>query len=813
MRAPVRALIAGSLAAGLAGGLPVTGVSAAPGAPTPGLIATRVGGPGGGPALSVSQGPTRVSPGPGDSVYVADTTATVRQFSRAAGMEKVIAGVAAFGFSGDGGLAAAAGLKMGNGSYLGSAAPDRNGNLIIADSSNDRLRAVAARNGTFYGLHMLRGHIYTIVGNGTAGFSGDGGPARDAEFHWAGKIAIDPAGNIVFPDTGNNRVRVAAEQTGTFYGKHMTAGDIYTVAGSDPGGPLGNGGPATKAELNFPGAVAIDHAGNLVIADTFDNRVRVVAAKTGLFYGKHMTAGDIYLIAGNGKNAYSGDGGPASAASLIAPIAVAVDKAGNVAITGRPDSRLRMVAVRSGRFFGKRMVRGHIYRVAGTSRHGYFGNGGPAAKAGLNQPEDVAADATGNLLIADTGNNRVRVLAVKNGTFYGVAMKAAHLYTIAGNGKRTGSGDGHSSLLAQLARPQGTAVSGNGGIVIAETGGNRVRLAAAASGTLYGRKMTAGRIYTIAGDGKHGFGGDGGLATSATLQSPEGVALDHSGNLVIADTNNFRVRVVAAKTGTFYGRKMTAGRIYTIAGDGSGNYTGNGGPATSAGLTFPFGVAVDAAGNVLVTQEDHAAVRVIAATSGTFYGQAMTATHIYAVAGDGNDGYAGDGGPATAAELSAPIAVVADPAGNVVISDSENNRVRVVAESAGTFYGRAMMAGDIYTIAGNGGRGYSGDGGPAATAEIFEPWGLAFDRAGNLLLSDSGNERVQMIAAATGSSYGAPRTAGDIYTIAGNGQRGFSGDGGAATSASMEPLGLAAGPGGEVVINDGFSNRIRVVSE
>lgn len=148
-----------------------------------------------------------------------------------------------------------------------------------------------------------------------------------------------------------------------------------------------------------------------------------------------------------------------------------------------------------------------------------------------------------------------------------------------------------------------------------------------------------------------------------------------------------------------------------------------------------------------------------------------------------------------------------------MIADSLNNRVRVVAASAGTFYGQAMAAGHIYTIAGNGGRGFSGDGGPAAMAELNEPWGLAFDSAGNLLVADSGNGRVRMVAATAGTFYGASRTAGDIYTIAGNGTLGYSGDGGPATSASLQPQGLAVGPGGEVVLCDGRSSRIRAISE
>ncbi len=163
--------------------------------------------------------------------------------------------------------------------------------------------------------------------------------------------------------------------------------------------------------------------------------------------------------------------------------------------------------------------------------------------------------------------------------------------------------------------------------------------------------------------------------------------------------------MVAASTGTFYGRAMTAGDIYTIAGDGHQGYSGDGGPATSAELGFPTGVAVDSSGNVLINDFNNNAVRVVAASTGTFYGRAMTAGDIYTLAGDGHPGFAGDGGPAAGSQLDDPNGVAVDSAGNVVIADAGNNRVRVVAAGPGTFYGVPMTAGDIYTVAGTGAAG------------------------------------------------------------------------------------------------------------
>ena len=270
---------------------------------------------------------------------------------------------------------------------------------------------------------------------------------------------------------------------------------------------------------------------------------------------------------------------------------------------------------------------------------------------------------------------------------------------------------------------------------------------AASTGTFYGQAMTAGDIYTIAGDGGAGYIGDGVSATSTALHYPSGVAVDSSGNVLISDISNERVRVVAASTGTFYGQAMTAGDIYTIAGNGTGGHSGDGGPATSAELDDPWSVAVDASGNLLIADEANGRIRVVAASTGTFYGQAMTAGDIYTIAGNGTEGYSGDGGPATSAELADPSGVAVDGAGNAVIADSYNDCVRVVAASTGTFYGQAMTAGDIYTIAGNGTGGYSGDGGSATSAGLDYPVGVAVDTSGDVILADRSENRVREISA------------------------------------------------------------------
>ena len=227
---------------------------------------------------------------------------------------------------------------------------------------------------------------------------------------------------------------------------------------------------------------------------------------------------------------------------------------------------------------------------------------------------------------------------------------------------------------------------------------------AIASNVLPAGGATPGDISTVAGNGSAGCSGDGSLATSADLSFPSGVGVDSSGNLVIADTDNNRVSVVAETSGTFYGVAMTAGDMYTVAGQAAvctGGYSGDGGLATSAQLDFPYDVAVDGSGNLVIADVANNRVRVVAETSGTFYGVAMTAGDIYTVAGNGTAGYSGDGGPATLAKLFDPAGVAVDGSGNLVIADALNDRVRVVAETSGTFYGVAMTAGDIYTVAGS----------------------------------------------------------------------------------------------------------------
>jgi hypothetical protein len=397
--------------------------------------------------LDVAQSPTAVAID-GAAIYLSDGgVGVVRRVTSVSRAETVVAGNGEPGFAGDGGPSAAAQLCFPDGLAF-----DHHDNMAIADSisvdytgddhcTSFRVRVVAGASGTFYGQAMTSGDIYTIAGNGNPGFSGDGGPGTSAGLCYPSAVATDANSNLVIADSTledpiddllctSNRVRIVAGSTGTFYGQAMIAGHVYTVAGNGTFGPSGDGGPATGAALAGPNGVTVDAAGNIVIAD--NNQVRIVAERTGPFYGQSMVAGDIYTVAGNGTAGSSGDGRPALAAQLMAA-GVAVDPAGSLVIADS-GQRMRVVAARTGHFYGVPMIGGDIYTVAGTGQFGYSGDGGPAVLARLRSPAGVAVDSEGNLMVADAGNQRVRVVALSNEEFYGLRMTKGDIFTVAGDG-------------------------------------------------------------------------------------------------------------------------------------------------------------------------------------------------------------------------------------------------------------------------------------------------------------------------------------------------------------------------------------------
>ena len=551
---------------------------------------------------------------------------------------------------------------------------------MIADLGNNQIRVVAVHDGVFYGRPMVAGDIYGVAGTGRAGYAGDRAPASSSELDQPSGVSVDGHGDLIIADTGNNRVRIVAARSGTVLGRSVRAGDIYTVVGTGTTGFSGDGGPAARASLDRPGAAVVVADGDLVVADTGNERVRVVAARTGVAFGHHLVAGTVGTVAGTGRlGGYSGDGGPASGALLNLPTGVAVSHSGDIAVADQNNNRIRLVPGRTGDAFGQPLVDGVITTVAGTGAAGAEGVGGPGRAAELDAPSGVAFDADGNLVIAEFAGNRVLVLAATSGEFYGRTMVAGDLYVLAGTGAVGSTGDGGPAASAELYAPEGVALDSTGDVFVTEFYGNRVRLVAEANGTSFGRPVQAGHIYTVAGTGSPNSGGDGGPATAATIDQPLGVAVDAHGNLVVGDYLGQRVRVVAATTGSYYGSAMTAGDMYTVAGDGTQGTLGDDGPASAAELSNPAGVAVDRAGNLIVADSAADQISVVAGSTGTFYGQPMVAGELATIVGGGTascETSRRSPAPAGAVGLSAPLGVAVAPDGALVVSDTADNCVR-----------------------------------------------------------------------------------------------------------------------------------------
>jgi sugar lactone lactonase YvrE len=806
-----RALVVMSVSIAGMGAVPaVAGLAlAAAGSPHPaaGRITTVAGGVGGpGPGRLVAVTPCDVMLSGGRALF-SDANGTLRDLNPRTGRLTTVAGNGVpRQESGDGGPAANAGLA---GPCM--LAADRAGDVALTDQGQVRL--IAARRGNLFGQPVSAGHIYTVAGGGDCCVLPANGLPATSLYLFQAAVAFDQAGNLVLAVDDFDvisEVLVVAVRSGSFYGQSMTAGDVYLIAGTGRQGFSGDGGPAAAAMLNGPSGLAVDAAGNVVISDTGNNRIRVAAGRDGTFYGVPMTAGDIYTIAGQHFGGYYGDGGSATIAELCRPRGLAFDRVGNVLVADSCNNRVRVVVVRSGRFYGRAVKAGFIYSVAGGPGHG---DGAPARDAGLAGPEGVAVDAAGSVLITDPGHNLLRVVAERSGRFYGRTMRTGHIYFAAGNGQQI-SGIGGPATLAELGTPADIA-DGPSGVVIAEPAQvTAVRLLARRSGHFFGQKMTAGDLYTVVKPGSRELRNGG---PAAGLFRLGGVTADAHGNVLLADELGGRVWAVAARTGRFYGRPMKAGHVYAIAGNGHRRNTGSGGQPTRTSLPQVSGVAADRFGDIVIIEHAFyprvSRVLLVAARTGRLYGITMTAGHIYLVAGTRSAGNGPSGSLALRTSIDAGQAR-ADQAGNLVIDDGGNNKIRVLARRSGrTYYGLRMTAGHLYTVAGLAGTaGLAGDGGPAAAAELNRPEAVDLDPAGNLLIADTGNNRIRAVAARDGTFYGVPMTAGDIYTIAGHGAAGFAGDGGPATLAELDRPAAIAAAGHGVLISDTGNVRLRFVT-
>ncbi len=611
------------------------------------------------------------------------------------GIVETLAGTGTPGFSGDGGPATAAALRLPTSvAFL----PD--GSLLLLDSGNQRLRRIGTD-----------GVITTVAGKGTKGSSGDGGPAADAEFAFpddpvgqpGGKVAVDRDGRVLLADAGNHRVR-----------RIGTDGVIETVAGTGVPGLSGDGGPAVLAQLRAPSDVEAGRDGSIFVADRDNHRVRRIAPDGTIetFAGGHEDPG-----APHEHGPFDGDGGPAATAPLRQPTGICLDRRGNLYVVDKGTHTVRVVvARRPGRLMLPPRppggdpdpdpglaptlgVPGTIDTLVGTGRTAFSGDGRGGLKTDLYWPIAVAVrSGTGELLLADWNNHRVRMV-----------RSDGYVITVAGNGF-PGDGVGHSEDVS-LFHPTGLAVvPGSGDLLIASWHGQKVKR----------HSFVEDAMVDAAGSGVEGFSGDGGPAVAAALDLPSSVAADAAGRAFVADEANSRVRRVDAD-----------GTIGTFAGTGTPGDSGDGGPATAAALGFAGDasgrpanfLAVDAAGRLFIADSANHRVRRVD-TDGT----------ITTVAGNGTAGSSGDGGPATAATLRTPVGVAVDGDGTLYVADRDSHVVR-----------RVDPGGTITTVAGTGAPGFSGDGGPAAAARLQEPHGLALDAGGNLYVADLGNGRVRVV--------------------------------------------------------------------
>jgi sugar lactone lactonase YvrE len=706
---------------------------------------------GGGPnnltALSASIGyPGGVALDAAGNTYIADSHSSHIFKVDTTNNLTVVAGNGTHGYAGDGGPATSAALSGPEGVFV-----DASGNIFIADTQNSVIREVTASNG----------NIITVAGTGAAGYSGDGGLATSAQLYDPYGVFVDSAENIFIADTDNCLIR------------KVSGGNISTVVGNPLATPApcsysGDGGPATSAQLDEPFGVFVDSSGNIFIADTQNSAIRVVNPGTQPITIAQIViqSGDIQTVAGisydSGEGAacmFTGDTGPATSAYLCQPAGVFVDGSENIFIADTANFAIREVA-----------TTGTITTVAGTlGTAGYTGDNAAATSATLNYPNSVVVDASSDIFIADTDNFVIREVTASN----------SFIQTIIGNNTLAYSGDSGLAVNAELSSPASVSIDAAGDIFIADSENSAIREVVAASGD----------IQTAAGNGtlcalSTALCGDTGLATSAQLNNPQGVFLDASGNIFIADTADNRIRVVNTTTATITvaGIAISSQTIATVAGTGTGGYSGDTGAAISAELSSPYGVFVDSNENIFIADTGNNVIREVSSSGiiTTVVGNNTECTPAGATCGDG--------GAATSAQLSSPAGVFVDATEDIFIADTFDNRIREVTASTGI----------IATVAGTGARGYSGDGSAATSALLDSPYGVYVDTAGDIFIADTQNFVIREVLA------------GNIQTVAGNNTQGFSGDGGQSTLAELNsPTGLFGNAAGNLYVADTDNTRIR----
>jgi sugar lactone lactonase YvrE len=639
------------------------------------------------------------------------------------------------------------------------------GEIYFSDSGHNQVLKIEPTSGT----------VSIIAGNGTRAYNGDGLPAPEAGLNNPGGLAFDAMSNLFIADRGNFVVRRVDALSGvitTVAGNGLQTGQ---VVGSNPPAPLGDGGPAAMATFASLGDLVADSTGAITVCDLGNDCVR-----------KFTVGGTIATIAGvPGTSGFSGDGtaGGALSARFNGPTGIAVDTSGAFYIADSGNRRVRKLTPDA--------TVNTVVGVGSGGNAGFSGDGGPATSAQIGSLGGLRLDASNNLLISCVGANRIRKF---------VNDSTAIILTIAGNGSNGFSGDLGPATGASLSGPRDVALDSTGNIFIYDAGNARLRRVDAATGF----------IDTIAGTGLNGFIGDRGPFQDGVLASPSGMAFDAAGNLYIADTADNAVRCISP-----------LGVLTTFAGDGSNNGLGDGGPAVLASVSRPsdvcvFGTTLYIAdtGNNLIRAVNlstktittyaavNAPVALIADPTGMLYvahdNQIDTvATNQTVTPFAGNNPMNtmanpnGDGLPATNARLRSPSGLALDAAGDLIVGDTGNNLVRMIAAPPGLI---------VSTIAGQGSPTPPsiGDGGPATAASLNSPMGVAVN-ATSILIADSGNQRIRSIDLPSGT----------ISTVAGTGVPGFSGDGDVATNAQVNAPGLMIFNGANLVFADVNNNRVR----
>ncbi|OPH47417.1 hypothetical protein BC351_39890, partial [Paenibacillus ferrarius] len=570
--------------------------------------------------------------------------------------------------------------------------------------------------------------ITSIAGTGEVGFTGDGGLATSAQLGGlpaimlpgqdvdvSGGMVTDSKGNLYIADTNNHRVR-----------KIGADGKISTVAGTGKAGSSGDGGLATSAELSSPRGLAVDSGDNLYIADAGNSRIL-----------KLLTNGRISTVPGGFSD----------------PRGLAVDSKGNLYIAEYGNNLIRKVD-----------TNGNKSTVAGTYQKGFGGDSLPATKALLNHPSGVGFDSTGMMYIFDEGNRRIRRVDL-----------SGLIWTEAGGGPGFGSKlEGESATDVALQAPRAMAVGADGTLYIADYFNHRILKI----------DNIFRKISIIAGTGIRGYSGDGGEAKTAQLENPNALALDKSGNLYVEDAQGTRIRKLTppadnSEPGGNGGETPACSYcLQVVAGVGVNGYSGDGNLATLARLNRPYDVATNSKGDVYIADTWNNAIRkvdkeskkistvtadklIVSFPTGVTFDQSdnlyiannnlgtvvklasdgtvSTVAGTMGKGGFGNydDRKRGDEGPATSAQLNSPSKVAIDNSGNLYIMDGEAYRVRRVDKNTGI----------ISTVAGTGVKGYSGDGGPATSAQIGYGTGIAVDKSGNLYISDRDKKVIRKIAA------------------------------------------------------------------